>query len=62
MCTGVDLSPFIPYYTTVLHHLIMTPSEKNLKKIIIDMKKSGTPEITYIKLKSQIKSKKKSLL
>ena len=40
----------------------MTPSEKNLKKIIIEMKKSGTPEITYIKLKSQIKSKKKSLL
>ena len=42
----------------------MTPSEKNLKKIIVEMKESGTNEITHVVLKSQMPKRgwKKSLL
>ena len=39
----------------------MTKSEKNLKDIIESMPQD-TPEITHVILKSQIRSKKKSLL
>jgi len=43
---------------------IMTQSEKNLKKIIVEMKENGTNEITHVVLKSQMPRRgwKKSLL
>ena len=33
----------------------MTKKEKNLDKIILEMKEAGTPEITHVILRSQMK-------